>query len=57
MVYQRLRWVYLLEVDMMQILVDHEMLSIVCHVGIHVDFVICENLCGSLGLHTHLGVM
>ena len=29
---------YLLEVGLMQILVEHETLSIICHVGIHVDF-------------------
>ena len=35
---RNLRQAYLLEVGMMQVLADHETLSIVCHVGTHVDF-------------------
>ena len=40
MVYMNLHEAYLLEVDVTQILADHEneTLFIVCHVGVHVDF-------------------
>jgi len=38
MVCRNLRQAYLLEVGLTQIPADHAALSIVCHVGLHVDF-------------------
>ena len=38
MVCRELHHVYPLEVGLKQIMADHEILLIVCHVGIHVDF-------------------
>jgi hypothetical protein len=44
MVYRNFPQAHLLEVGLTQIPVDHAPLSIICHVGLHVDF-------GPLGLH------
>ena len=38
MVYRDLRQTYMLEMGLSQVLVDNETLSIVYHVGVHVDF-------------------
>ena len=38
MVSRNLRQTHMLEVGLTQILVNHAPLSIVCHVGLHVDF-------------------
>ena len=51
MVYRDLRQAYLLEVGMTQISTNHETLSIICCLGIHIDFFVQDDFFGPLGLH------
>ena len=51
MVSQNLRQSHFVEVGMTKIPGDHETLSIVRHVGLHVDFLIHEVFFAPLGLH------
>jgi hypothetical protein len=51
MVSRNFRQTHLLEVGLTQILVDHSPLSIVRHVGLHVDFSSINLFWGALGLH------
>jgi hypothetical protein len=46
---QNLHQAHLLEVGLTKVPGDHETLSIVCHVGLHVDF---SSMKSSLGLYT-----
>ena len=51
MVSQNLHQAHLLEVGLTKIPEVHETLSIVCHVGLHVDFSSMKVFFGPLGLH------